>query len=156
MIEVIKLEPNDIDRLMRWRMETLRAVFALPASQDLSSLEQENRAYYERELPAGGHSACMALVDGEEAGCGGVCFQREMPSPDNPTGMCAYLMNVYTRPCFRHHGVGRAVVDWLVEQAQLAGAEKIYLETTEEGRSLYVRSGFVDMEGMMCLPLGKS
>lgn len=144
--------PGDLEMLMKWRMEVLREVFSVPADQPMDELDRENRRYYERMLQNGGHIACFACVDGEAAGCGGICIYEEMPSPDNPCGKCAYLMNIYTRPRFRRQGVGEAVVRWLAGQASQLGISKIYLESSEAGLGLYKRLGFVPMQNMMKLP----
>lgn len=145
---------DEIDRLMAWRLEVLREVFSLSERDDLDALDRENRAYYARELPRKGHIACFAEIDGQVIGCGGVCLQREMPSPDNLSGKCAYLMNIYTRPEAQRCGVGHSVVRWLVARARQWGAEKIYLETSKEGRALYEGVGFVDLPDMMLLAGG--
>lgn len=139
----------ELGLLLQWRMRVLHEVFGLPAKQPLEELEQENRRYYEKMIPAGGHIACFACVGERIVGCGGVCIYREMPSPDNPSGKCAYLMNIYTHPQFRGQGVGKQVVEWLVEQAAGQGIAKIYLETSGVGRRLYEESGFADMPDMM-------
>lgn len=151
MIEIVKAGIEDLELLMSWRMEVLHAVFELSADYDLSALEEQNRRYYVENLQSGSHVACLAKRNGEIVGCGGVCFQSEMPSPDNPSGKCAYLMNIYTRPAFRKEGVGEAVVEWLIAQARKIGAQKIYLEATEVGAKLYSKLGFVRMDGMMKL-----
>ena len=122
---------DEIDRLMAWRLEVLR------------------------EVSRKGHIACFAEIDGQVIGCGGVCLQREMPSPDNLSGKCAYLMNIYTRPEAQRCGVGHSVVRWLVARARQWGAEKIYLETSKEGRALYEGVGFVDLPDMMLLAGGR-
>ena len=70
----------------------------------------------------------------------------------DPTGNCAYLMNIFTRPQFRRQGVGEAFVKWLTEQAVQRGESKIYLETSTAGRLLYRKLGFVPMRDMMQLP----
>ena len=152
-VTVEQIGPDRIDELMAWRMEVLREVFSSPEDADMADLGAANRRYYERELARGGHIACFASLDGQVVGCGGICLQHEMPSPDNPSGRCAYLMNVYTRPAFQGRGVGRAVVDWLVGCARSWGAEKVYLETTDAGRRLYENAGFSEMQGMMHLPM---
>ncbi len=151
-VQIQKAELEDLDLLVQWRMEVLHEVF--PASNYIfpEDLEAENRAYYEWALPAGKHIACFASLDGEIVGCGGMCLYQEMPSPDNPTGQCAYLMNIYCRPQYQHHGVGGAVVRWLIERAQEQHIPKIYLETSAPGRGLYEKIGFVDMPDMMILP----
>lgn len=148
-VEVRSAADLPIEQLLDWRMEVIRCVFELPADADLSDLRARNRAYYETTLADGTHLPCLAYVDGRPAGCGALCLQREMPSPDNPSGRNAYLMNIYTRPDARGHGVGRAVASWLVAQAREHGAGKIYLETTPAGRPLYESLGFADLPDMM-------
>lgn len=147
--------PEDIELLMEWRMEVLREVFSIPPEQPQDGLEAENRRYYQEALRTGSHIACFACIGGEVVGCGGVCLYREMPSPDNPNGKCAYLMNIYTRPQFRRRGVGMAVIGWLVEQAKRRNIAKIYLETSEAGKRLYTGLGFIPMPGMLKLPAGE-
>lgn len=146
----------DMELLVRWRMEVLHEVFGVPLDQPMEELEQENRRYYQAELPSGGHVACFACEGEEIVGCGGVCIYREMPSPDNPSGKCAYLMNIYTRPCFRGKGVGEKIVRWLVGQAKGQGITKIYLEASESGRALYRKLGFSEMGDYMKLDTGKA
>lgn len=150
MIEVH--ETKDIDLLMVWRERVLREVFRIPEDSDISDLLDANRRYYEEEIPAGGHIACVAVEDGEVVGCGGICLQREMPSPDNPSGRCAYLMDIYADPDHRRRGVGKAVVEWLKARSAAEGAEKVYLETTVVGMGLYKKEGFEDMGWMLRLP----
>ena len=80
-----------------------------------------------------------------------LCLYREMPSPDNPSGQCAYLMNVYTRKGFCGQGIGTAIVEWLVEQARCRKITKTYLETSASGKPLYENLGFTDMYDYMKL-----
>ncbi len=150
-ILIQKADISNLDLLMRWRMEVLNEVFP-PSEYDYpEDLEEENRNYYKWALPAGKHIACFACADGEIVGCGGLCLYQEMPSPDNPSGQCAYLMNIYCRPAFRSQGVGRSVISWLVDRAKEQYITKIYLESSKPARQLYERLGFSDMPDMMIL-----
>ena len=144
----------DMEALMCWRMETLHAVFEVPKEEPITALRAANEEYYKTALADGSHIACFAEQNGEIIGCGGVCLFREMPSPDNPTGRCAYLMNIYTREAFRGAGVGRKIVLWLVEQVKAKKITKIYLETSDCARSLYEGLGFVPMENYLTLGNG--
>lgn len=151
-ITIKKAEISDMELLLKWRMEVLHEVFSIPVDYDTVELKEENRRYYQSMLETGGHIACFAYNgDDEVIGCGGVCIYREMPSPDNPSGRCAYLMNIYTRPQFQKKGVGKTVVKWLTDQAVQLGITKIYLETSAAGRALYEKAGFTDMTDMMKL-----
>ena len=91
----------------------------------------------------------MAEVDGEDAGCGAICITDELPSPDNRSGRCAYLMNIYVREAFRNQGVAHSIVSMLIEEAKKLGCDKIYLETTAEGKPVYSSLGFREMPDMM-------
>lgn len=87
-------------------------------------------------------------------GCGGLCLYDEMPSPDNPSGRCAYLMNIYVREGHRGAGIGKKIVRYLVGCALERGVTKIYLETSQCGRKLYESAGFTAMKDMMLLTYG--
>lgn len=149
-ITVRELGLGDIDYLLRWRMEVLETVFAEDGPWDADALLEANRRYYEHALGTT-HHAFVAALDGVDVGCGGICLQDEMPSPDNPSGRCAYLMNIYTREVARGNHVGTAMVMALVDKARRCGAGKVYLEATDMGAPLYAHLGFAPMDGMMKL-----
>jgi len=149
--EIRRADPADLDLLMEWRERVLRDVFEIPVEEPMDALMAENRRYYAWHLADGTHEACFAVLDGSVVGCGGVCFYDEMPSPDNPSGSCAYLMNVYVEPVARRRGVAEQIVSWLVRQAEEKGAGKVYLETTDAARHLYEKVGFGPMDGFLKL-----
>lgn len=131
---------------MRWRSEVLANVFgSVPDKRLLVA----NRRYYRTHIDNGTHIAFVAEYDKEECGCGGICLYDELPSPDNPTGRCAYLMNIYVRKAFRNKGIAHNIVSRLVDEAKKLGCGKVYLETTTDGKTLYLSSGFKDMPDMM-------
>ena len=129
---------------MAWRTEVVQAVFGCG--------HDEARALATRvDDPCADVTFCQADADGCPAGCGALCLQHELPSPDNPTGRCAFLMNIYVRPRYRRLGIGRSIVAWLVDRGRRMGCGKIYLETTDAGRKLYESAGFAPMDGLMVL-----
>lgn len=154
-VVIRKATLEDMELLAAWRMEVLHEVFSIPQNQPTNELETENCRYYQKALQKGEHIACFACLDDKIIGCGGLCLYQEMPSPDNPTGKCAYLMNIYIRPPFRKQGAGEMLVNWLIRQAAERGISKIYLETSESGKRLYEKTGFVPMQDMMKLPVQK-
>lgn len=137
---------TDIERLMSWRRKVLGAVFGIIPSDDLMSA---NREYYLTHIADGSHIAVVAKIGETEAGCGAICLSDELPSPDNPSGRCAYLMNIYVKPRHRSQGIGHTIVKHLVETARRLGCDKIYLETTDQARSLYSGTGFLELKGIL-------
>lgn len=150
MIEITPLK--NLDELLRWRKEVIETVFGERPSDELMA---ENERYYKRHLEDDTHLPFIVMEDGEEAGCGSLCLTEELPSPDNPSGRCGYLMNIYIREKFREKGLGHAIVSRLVEEAKSRKCNKIYLETTAEARSVYESLGFHDLPDMMKLSNGK-
>jgi ribosomal protein S18 acetylase RimI-like enzyme len=154
-IVIKELKADDMELLLSLRMEVLSNVF-FQEKEKLSDAEwndirKENEEYYQEELKKGGHVACAIYVSGELAGCGGVCLYREMPSPDNRSGKCAYLMNIYVRQEYRRQGLAKEICRYLIERAAEKGAEKIYLESSDMAVELYRSLGFEDMNGYMKL-----
>lgn len=139
-------ETTEIPTLMYWRKEVIENVFGITPSKRLLVA---NRRYYRQNIANGRHIAIIAEIENTDVGCGAVCLSEELPSPDNFSGRCAYLMNVYVREEYRTKGVCHAIVRWLVEKAKQLGCDKIYLETTDSARTLYKNIGFEDLSGFM-------
>ncbi len=133
---------------MYWRAEVIRAVFGVePAKRLLVA----NRRYYREHIANDSHYSILAQYQGVTCGCGSVCFYSELPSPDNSTGNCAYIMNVYVREHFRNKGIGHAIIRKLIEECKKRECEKIFLETTDRAKTLYSSIGFTEMSDMMKL-----
>ena len=145
-MKVVIKEVTAIPTLMRWRREVIENVFRQEPS---GRLLVENRRYYRTHIADGSHIAVVAVLDGVDVGCGAVCFSDELPSPDNHSGRCAYLMNIYVRKEYRAQGVGRSIVGWLVQKARQERCDKIWLETTDGARPLYKSIGFHEFPGIM-------
>lgn len=150
-IKIIKAQISDVEELMKWRMQTLKHVFEIKSAEESGELFLANKKYYESSLANGSHVALFAQIGQDIVGCGDVCLYDEMPSPDNPSGKCAYVMNVYTKSSHRGQGVAAAVVKELISQAKRRKAGKIYLETSPVARALYLKLGFEEMGGYMIL-----
>ncbi len=150
---VRKATLSEMDILMEWRMRVLREVFPPKEGEDRSLIEANNEEYYKKHLTDDTHTACFALDEenGRIIGCGGICYQNEMPSPDNLSGTNGYLMNIYTLPKVRQEGVGRKIIEFLVKDAKMRGTEKIFLESSGAAKQLYREIGFSDMKDYMKL-----
>lgn len=145
---------DDLDLLIEWRMRVISEVFANDVSKDSELIRKNNEEYYKENLKNNSHTACFAICTdtGEIVGCGGICYQKEMPSPDNQTGTNGYIMNIYTMPEVRGEGIGRMIIQFLIKDAKQRGTEKIYLESSKNAKKLYREIGFTDIEDYMKLP----
>lgn len=143
---------EDLDFLVKTRIEVLRAANGLDDTVDMSEVEEQSRDYYREALGSGEHVAYL-VFDGEVlAGAGGISFYRLLPTYHNPTGENGYIMNMYTRPAYRRRGIAYKTLDLLVAAARERGVSRITLEATRMGRPLYEKYGFVGLGDEMELP----
>ena len=132
------------------RRTVLIAANALAPDTDLHHLDAASRAYFsdtERQ------TTVLALCGGVVVGVGSVDYHTEMPTVANPSGRCAFLMNIYTAPAYRRRGIGARIVRALVEDVRAHGIDSVLLEATPMGAPLYRSLGFADEKGYMRLKL---
>ena len=152
-MEYRKVGIDDLDVLVRSRINVLIAANKLPEDTDMSVIEKTSAEYYSKALTDGSHTAYL-VYDGESIiGAGGISYYRVMPTCDVPDGRKAYVMNMYTDPAYRRQGIAMNVLKLLVNDAVSKGITHICLEATDMGRPLYEKYGFVTMEHEMILPM---
>jgi len=144
---------DDMNILIKTRIQVLRAANKLADVVDMSVIEHESYDYYKDSLVNGTHIAYLVYNDSIFVGAGGVSFYRVMPTYENPTGEKAYIMNMYTVPQYRKQGIAIRMLDYLVKEAKARNVTFISLEATAMGKPLYEKYGFVGMENEMCLPI---
>ena len=144
---------DDLDFLVETRIEVLRAANKLDKSVDMTAIKEQSYDYYQKALSNKTHIAYL-VFDGEKfVGTGGISFFRVMPTFNNPSGNKAYIMNMYTSPCYRRIGIAYKPLDLLVFLAKERKITSISLEATEMGRPLYKKYGFIKMNDEMELPM---
>lgn len=152
-IEFRKATTEDIDLLVRTRIEVLRAANGLTGSEDMSEVEKQSHEYYEKALADETHTALLVFDRDQFIGAGGISYYRVMPTYHNPTGRKGYIMNMYTRPEYRRKGIAFHTLGLLVQDARKKGIISVSLEATAAGRLLYEKYGFSEMKDEMELIL---
>lgn len=98
-----------------------------------------------RELLAGDETAALVAGDGPD----GFAIVRFRPSLYTPANEC-YLAELYVVPNLRGNGIGRAIMDAVLDLARARGCDHIDLGTSVDdvaARALYERMGFTNREG---------
>lgn len=138
--------PFAIVQVGSWeQVEQVRGLFLEYANSLSFSLCFQN---FERELkdlpgdyaPPSGR-LLLALFGEEPAGC--VALHRL------DTGICE-MKRLYVRPAFRGKGLGRVLVDRVIEEARIIGYQSMRLDTVassmQDAVALYRRMGFREIE----------
>jgi GNAT superfamily N-acetyltransferase len=134
----------DIATVLEHRLAMLEAVFQSEhpdmAQASPQQMREANAAWLERHLGEDFH-AWLAELDGRAVGSAAVMWFPHPPSPINPIGLEAYVLNVFTDARWRRRGVARALMERIVEEARARGVKRIWLRASEDGRPLYVDMG---------------
>ena len=149
-MEIRKANVNDIETLMDIRLEMLRVVNNLSADAVFDKVLVDcSREYFLH----GDQTTVLAIDGGKAIGCASISYINIMPTFDHPTGKRAHLMNVYTNKEYRRQGIGKKMVELLIDEAKSKGCTEISLDATEQGRFLYEQLGFTANDSGMLLEL---
>ena len=87
--------------------------------------------------------------DGQVIGGCGISIFRIPPKFSQPTGVYAYLSNMYIEPEFRRKGYGRALVDYVVDYCKTQQIGLLFLHASDTGQLLYKTIGFMGPQKLM-------
>ena len=74
-----------------------------------------------------------------------VDWMEKPMSPSFITGKTGTVLNVYTKPEYRHNGYAKRLMTMMLEDATKLGISVIDLKATEDGYPLYKSVGFEDV-----------
>ena len=149
-MEIKKTNADDIETLIDIRLEMLIVVNNLPEDAEFDKLlVDRSREYFLK----GNQTTVIAIDGGKAIGCASLSYINLMPTYDHPTGKRAHLMNVYTNKDYRRQGIGKKMVELLIDEAKSKGCTEISLDATEQGRFLYTQLGFTANNNGMVLNL---
>lgn len=111
-------------------------------SELLDSFELASRSYFQVALTTGTYYGVFAEVRGEVIAGGGIVIVHWPGSPLNFEPKRAWILNVYVEPEERRHGLGRLIVETLIDWCRRNGFRSVALHASEHGHSLYEKLGF--------------
>ena len=151
-MEIIKATKNDIETLMKIRMEMLKEVNNLSDDYvfDKSFIENCRKNF---ECTGETQTDILCIENGEPVACANLCYLSMMPTFSHTTGKRAHLMNVYVKKDFRRKGLAKKMLELLIEEAKSRKVTEISLDATEKGRPLYESMGFCCNDSAMAMKL---
>jgi len=143
---------NDVPVLVKLRKQQLLDEGLPPVSFQMD-IDTELNDYFTAAISDGTFISWVMEQNGEIIATSGVCFYALPPNYSNPSGRTAYITNMYTKLEYRRKGIATELLDMVIEEAKKRGYKVIRLHTSEYGKSVYLKAGFVDTDGYMALRL---
>lgn len=135
---------KDISMLTDLRIAYLQEDLGTINEKDLSFIQESLPSYYAKHL----NQDLMVYVTKDEenvVSCAFLLIVEKPASPSFITGKTGTVLNVYTKPEYRHKGYAKRLMTMMLADAAMFNISVIELKSTEEGYSLYKSIGFDDV-----------
>jgi GNAT superfamily N-acetyltransferase len=132
---------NDVPEILRQR----RAMYEDMEYRDadaLAAMVSVSADYLTKALSDGSFRAWLASV-GDRAVAGGAIIISPWPAhPYDLECRRATILNVYTYPDYRRHGIARRLMQTMIDWCKREGFARVTLHASPDGRHLYESLGF--------------
>lgn len=114
-----------------------------------NSIDEELYGYFTDAISNCSLVVWLAEESGRIIATSGVCFFHYPPSYSNPKGLIAYITNVYTGPEFRKRGIASELLNNIMNEISNRGCSVVRLHSSDQGRAMYEKMGFVSADDFM-------
>lgn len=135
---------QDMNALTDLRIAYLYEDLGIITDKDLSLIQTSLPSYFAKHL----NLDLMVYVARDEdniVSCSFLLIVEKPMSPSFITGKTGIVLNVYTKPEYRHKGYAKKLMTMMLEDAATRDVSVIELKSTEDGYSLYKSVGFEDV-----------
>ncbi len=145
MIELILAEETQHSEIIRqifweylmWVNERVQEEYGLQF--DMQAMIEDDMRHLDKFMPPKG-SLVLGYVDSQLAGI--VCLTELQPE-------VVEIRRMYVRPAFRRNGLGRSLLNTVIEEAAKSGRQRIRLDSARymhDAHRLYHSMGFMEIE----------
>lgn len=139
---------DDIDTIVAHRRGMLEEI----RSGDMSLLDSTLSAFKQWVIPlmkSGEYLGWFGILPGGEVVSGlGLWTQEWIPSEHSKSNLRGYILNVFTDPAHRKHGLARLLTQTALDYCRSNGIEIIVLHASQFGKPLYESLGFTPTADM--------
>ena len=143
--EIVQLDKRNAEDFWRLRKELFLELGEVSAEMDLSKLESVTKKYYSSHINKDLLSWGL-YRDGKMVSIGSLCLFSRIPYQENLSGAEGYILNIFTTSHFRKCGFASQILDTIVAHSRQHHIKRLWLSSSEQGKSLYDGKGFVQKE----------
>jgi GNAT superfamily N-acetyltransferase len=100
------------------------------------------RRYFAERLASGELLVWVAETRDQMVATGALILVPKPPTRQNPSGLEAFVFNMYTVPEWRGQGLASRVLDEMTRFVEGTEARRIWLYASVKGEPVYARAGF--------------
>lgn len=137
----LQLDKDNVEDFCHLRMALFQELGEINENMDISNLKLATKEYYlshiNKDLFSWGIFQEKKIV-----AIGSLCLFNRIPYRENLTGVEGYILNIYTSPEVRKKGSATQILENIIEYSKKNGIKKLWLNSSEQGKFLYIKKGF--------------
>lgn len=146
--EILLLDEKSVNDFWRLRIELFQELEEVRKDADCTQLESATKQYYvshiNKDLISWG-----VFQEGQLAATGSLCLFTRIPYNENLSGLEGYILNIYTSKQFRGNGFANQILDNMIEYSYKNNIKRLWLNSSEQGKHLYMKKGFLQKNNEM-------
>lgn len=147
-INVVRLGIDSVNDFWRMREELLIELEEINDKNKDFKLEEATKQYYLSHINK--DLFCWGILHKNKlAAIGSMCLFERIPYEENLIGLEGYILNIYTSPAYRKQRYARSILDEIIKYSAEIGIQRLWLNSSEKGHSLYLSYGFTDKQNEM-------
>ena len=147
-MKIVQLDKKAVNEFSRLRIQLFEELGEISKNSDLSELKTKTHQYYlsyvNKDLFSWGIFQGDSLI-----AIGSLCLFTRIPYKENLNGLEGYILNIYTVPEARKNGYANQILNAIIEFSQKNNINRLWLNSSEQARHLYLEKGFTDKENEM-------
>ena len=147
---ILQLDEKSVDEFCHLRIELFEELGEIHKDIDITELKSATKQYYMSHI--NNDLLCWGIFQERKlVSIGSLCLFSRIPYEENLSGLEGYILNIYTLPLYRKRGFANQILDMIIEYSKKNQINRLWLNSSEQGKRLYAQRGFVNKENEMKL-----
>lgn len=147
-MEVIILDKSHVSDFVDLRIALFRELGEISETDDIAELSVSTEEYFTANI--GNSLLSWGIKDDERIiSIASLNLFSRIPYLENLTGKEGYILNIYTMPNYRKKGMAGKLVNSIIDYAVKNEIKKLWLNSSDQGKSLYLDYGFEQVGNVM-------
>ncbi len=134
--------PADVAALVELRLAFQQELEPIEDAAAWEWHTQAVRRYFTEKLASGELLVWVAETPDEMVSTGALILVPKPPTQQNPSGLEAFVFNMYTVPAWRGKGLATRVLEEMIRFVKSTEARRIWLYASAKGEPVYAKAGF--------------
>ncbi|MFX0150114.1 MAG: GNAT family N-acetyltransferase [Candidatus Hodarchaeota archaeon] len=133
---------KDLKALIKYRIDLFQEMGHINDLPTEKAFKKTLERYFTEAISKNEFISWVAEFNSNIIASSGLVILKKPPTPKNPSGREAYIMNMYTKPQWRRRGIATMLLEEIFSFLQDIKIKKMSLHATEIGKGVYEKMGF--------------